>query len=89
MGCPLWVGSEVLLQVEEYLGVLFKERMEQEVDRQIGAASRAVQTQDNLIVVKKELSQKVRLSVLIDVPFLLIVSTMIEQNLLKSDIFAF
>jgi len=41
--CPLWVGNEILPQVEEfkYLGVLFKRerRMEREIDKRIVAAS--------------------------------------------------
>ncbi|KAI3371969.1 hypothetical protein L3Q82_006839 [Scortum barcoo] len=43
VACPLWVGGEVLPQVEEfkYLGVLFTSegKMEREIDRRIGAAS--------------------------------------------------
>ncbi|KAI3353886.1 hypothetical protein L3Q82_005087 [Scortum barcoo] len=64
VGCPLRVGGEVLPQVEEfkYLGVLFTSegKMEREIDRQIGAASRAVMRSvyQTVIVVKKELSRK-------------------------------
>ncbi|KAI3364565.1 hypothetical protein L3Q82_010836 [Scortum barcoo] len=43
VACPLWVGGEVLPQVEEfkYLGVLFTSegKMEREIDMRIGAAS--------------------------------------------------
>ena len=46
--CPLWIGSEVLTQVEEfkYLGVLFTSggRMEQDIDRETDAASAVVLT---------------------------------------------
>ena len=67
VGCLLRVGSEVLPQVEEfkYLGVLFTSdgRREREIDRQIGAASAVVQTLHRSVVVKRELSQKARLSV--------------------------
>jgi len=42
VACPLQVGGEILPQAEEfkYLGVLFTSegRMEQEIDRQIGAS---------------------------------------------------
>ena len=48
--CPLRVGSEVLAQMEEfkYLVVLFTSdgRMEEEIDRQIGAASAVERTLD-------------------------------------------
>ena len=46
VGCLLQVGSEVLPHVEEfkYLGILFTSdgRMEQDIDRLIGAASAVV-----------------------------------------------
>ena len=72
--CPLRVGNENLPQVEElkYLRVLFTSegQMEQEIDRWIGAASALMQALP--VVVKKELSQKAKLSIyrLIYVPTL-------------------
>ncbi|TWW81090.1 hypothetical protein D4764_01G0009050 [Takifugu flavidus] len=57
----------LLPQVEEfnYLGVLFtsERRMEQEIDRRIGAASAVMRTLHRSIVVKRELSQKAKLSI--------------------------
>ncbi|MDG2633017.1 hypothetical protein P7M35_24665, partial [Vibrio parahaemolyticus] len=65
--CPLQVGGEVLPQVEEfkYLGILFMSegRMEREIDRRIGAASAVMQALNRSVVVKRELSQKVKLSI--------------------------
>ena len=65
--CSLWVGNEILPQVEEfeYLGVLFtsKGRMEREIDGRIGAASAVLRALHRPVVVKKELSQKVKLSI--------------------------
>ncbi|KAK0147792.1 Craniofacial development protein 2 [Merluccius polli] len=65
--CTLWVEDEILPQVEEfkYLGVLFTSegRMEQEIDRQIGAASAVMWTLHGSVVVKRELSQKAKLSI--------------------------
>ncbi|TWW71177.1 hypothetical protein D4764_17G0006600 [Takifugu flavidus] len=56
----LWVKEEILPQVEKfkYLGVLFTSegRMEQEIDRRIGAASAVMQTLHWSVVVKRELS---------------------------------
>ncbi|TWW66924.1 hypothetical protein D4764_20G0009560 [Takifugu flavidus] len=64
--CLLQVKEEILPQVEEfkYLGVLFlsEGRMEQEIDRRIGAASAVMRTLHH-IVVKRELSQKAKLSI--------------------------
>jgi len=64
---PLWVGNEILPQVEEfrYLGVLFTSegRMEREIDRRIGAASAVIQALHRPVVVKKELNQKAKLSI--------------------------
>ncbi len=58
--CPLWVGDEILPQVEEfkYLGVLFTSegRMEREIDRWVGAASAVMWTLHRSVVVKWELS---------------------------------
>ncbi|KAK7940110.1 hypothetical protein WMY93_003436 [Mugilogobius chulae] len=65
--CPLQVGGESLPQVEEfkYLGVLFTSegRMEREIDRRIGAASAVMQSLYRIVVVKKELSRKAKLSI--------------------------
>ncbi|TWW61046.1 hypothetical protein D4764_05G0011360 [Takifugu flavidus] len=62
--CLLRVKEEILPQVEEfkYLGVLFTSegRMEREIDRRIGAASAVMHRS---VVVKKELSQKAKLSI--------------------------
>ncbi|KAI3374665.1 hypothetical protein L3Q82_021237 [Scortum barcoo] len=64
--CPLRVGGEVLPQVEEfkYLGVLFTSegKMEREIDRRIGAASAVMRSVYRTVVVKKELSRKLRSS---------------------------
>ncbi|XP_049899777.1 uncharacterized protein LOC126389867 [Epinephelus moara] len=65
--CPLQVKGEVLRQVEEfkYLGILFTSegRMEREIDRRIGAASAVMQALIRSVVVKRELSQKAKLSI--------------------------
>nr|XP_049618290.1 E3 SUMO-protein ligase PIAS2 isoform X1 [Syngnathus scovelli]XP_049618292.1 E3 SUMO-protein ligase PIAS2 isoform X1 [Syngnathus scovelli]XP_049618293.1 E3 SUMO-protein ligase PIAS2 isoform X1 [Syngnathus scovelli] len=65
--CPLRIGDEILPQVEEfkYLGVLFTSegRMEREIDRRIGAASAVMRTLYRSVVVKRELSQKAKLSI--------------------------
>ena len=65
--CLLWVGSEVLPQVQvfKYLGILLISdgRWERVIDRQIDAASAVVQTLSWSVVVKRELSQKARPSV--------------------------
>ncbi|XP_051936482.1 uncharacterized protein LOC127610385 [Hippocampus zosterae] len=65
--CPLRVGGEILPQVEEfkYLGVLFTSegRREREIDRRIGAASAVMRTLYRSVVVKKELSQRAKLSI--------------------------
>ncbi|TWW73543.1 hypothetical protein D4764_15G0009370 [Takifugu flavidus] len=65
--CLLQVKEEILPQVEEfkYLGVLFRSegRMEQEIDRRIGAASAVMRTLHQSVVVKRELSQKAKLSI--------------------------
>ncbi|TWW62757.1 hypothetical protein D4764_04G0014040 [Takifugu flavidus] len=57
--------EEILPQVEEFkfLGVLFTSegRMEQEIDRRIGAASVVMRTLHRSVVVKRELSQKAKL----------------------------
>ncbi|TWW53707.1 hypothetical protein D4764_0113540, partial [Takifugu flavidus] len=65
--CLLQVKEEILPQVEEfkYLGVLFTSegRMEQEIDRWISAASAVMRTLHRSVVVKRELSQKAKLSI--------------------------
>ncbi|KAF7642469.1 hypothetical protein LDENG_00257460 [Lucifuga dentata] len=65
--CSLQVRGKSLPQTEEfkYLGVLFTSegRMEREIDRRIGAASKVLQMLYPAIVVKRELSQKARLSI--------------------------
>ena len=65
--CLLRVGSEVLSQADElkYLRVLFTSdgRIERDIDSWIRAMSAVVQTLYWSVVVKRELSQKARLSV--------------------------
>ena len=65
--CPLWVGNEIFLQVEKfkYLGFLFTSqgRLEREIDRRIGEASAVMRALHRPLVVKKELSQKAKLSI--------------------------
>uniref|UniRef100_A0A3B3BLN8 Reverse transcriptase domain-containing protein n=2 Tax=Oryzias melastigma TaxID=30732 RepID=A0A3B3BLN8_ORYME len=65
--CPLSVGGVRLPQVEEfkYLGVLFTSdgRSEREIDRRIGAASAIMRSLYRSVVVKRELSQKAKLSI--------------------------
>ncbi|KAK3563871.1 hypothetical protein QTP86_004810 [Hemibagrus guttatus] len=67
VACTLQVGGEVLPQVEEfkYLGVLFTSegRMDREIDRRIGAAAAVLRSMYRSVVVKKELSQKAKLSI--------------------------
>ncbi|KAK3565106.1 hypothetical protein QTP86_033155, partial [Hemibagrus guttatus] len=67
VACTLQVGGEVLPQVEElkYLGVLFTSegRMDREIDRWIGAAAAVMQSMYRSVVVKKDLSRKVKLSI--------------------------
>ncbi|KAK3509992.1 hypothetical protein QTP70_024336, partial [Hemibagrus guttatus] len=67
VACTLQVGGEVLPQVEEfkYLGVLFTSegRMDHEIDRRISAAAAVMQSMYRSVVVKKELSQKAKLSI--------------------------
>ncbi|KAK3559562.1 hypothetical protein QTP86_013728, partial [Hemibagrus guttatus] len=64
--CTLQVGGEALPQVEEfkYLEVLFTSegRMDREIDRQIGAAA-VMRSMYRSVVMKKELSRKVKLSI--------------------------
>ncbi|TWW64134.1 hypothetical protein D4764_03G0011420 [Takifugu flavidus] len=65
--CLFRVKEETLPQVEEvkYLGVLFMSegRMEQEIYRWIGATSAVMRTLHRSVVVKRELSQKAKLSI--------------------------
>ncbi|KAK3515853.1 hypothetical protein QTP70_034764, partial [Hemibagrus guttatus] len=67
VACTLQVGGEVLPQVEEfkYLRVLFTSegRMDCEIDRRIDAAAAVMQSMYQSVVVKKELSRKVKLSI--------------------------
>ncbi|KAK3533933.1 hypothetical protein QTP70_034928 [Hemibagrus guttatus] len=67
VACTLQVGGEVLPQVEEfkYLGVLFTSegRMDREIDRRIGAVAAVMLSMYRSVVVKKELSQKAKLSI--------------------------
>ncbi|KAK3528564.1 hypothetical protein QTP70_002809 [Hemibagrus guttatus] len=67
VACTLRVGGVVLPQVEEfkYLGVLFTSegRMDREIDRRIGAAAAVMRSMYRSVVVKKELSQKAKLSI--------------------------
>ncbi|KAI3359419.1 hypothetical protein L3Q82_002922 [Scortum barcoo] len=59
--------EEFLPQVKEfkYLGVLFTSegKMEREMDRRIGAASAVLRTVVQSVVLKRELSQKAKLSI--------------------------
>ena len=65
VACSLRVGGEFLPQVEEfkYLVVLFtsERSMEREIDRRIGAAAAVMRSLYRPVVVKKDLSQKVKL----------------------------
>ncbi|TWW60956.1 hypothetical protein D4764_05G0010460 [Takifugu flavidus] len=65
--CLLRVKEEILPQVEEfkYLGVLFTSegRMEQEIDRRIGAASAVMRTLHRSVVVQRELRLSAQLSI--------------------------
>ncbi|KAK3510855.1 hypothetical protein QTP70_022797 [Hemibagrus guttatus] len=67
VACTLQVGGEFLPQVEEfkYLGVLFMSegRMDHEIDRRIGAAAAVMRSMYQSVVVKRELSQKAKLSI--------------------------
>ena len=65
--CPLRVGGELFPLVEEfkYLGVLFtgEGKMEQDIDRGIGAALAVMWMLKRFVVLKRELSQKAKLSI--------------------------
>ncbi|KAK3558133.1 hypothetical protein QTP86_009867 [Hemibagrus guttatus] len=67
VACTLQVGGEVHPQMEEfkYLGVLFTSegRMDCEIDRRTGAAAAVMRSMYRSVVVKKELSQKAKLSI--------------------------
>ncbi|KAI3369382.1 hypothetical protein L3Q82_007616 [Scortum barcoo] len=62
VACPLWVGGEILPQVEEfkYLRDLFTSegKIEREIDTQIGAASAIMRSVYRTVVVKKEAKSK-------------------------------
>ena len=61
------MGGESLFQAEEFkhLRVLFTSegKMELEIDRRIGAASAVIRTLRQSVVVKRDLSQKAKLSI--------------------------
>uniref|UniRef100_A0A8C6Q2D3 Reverse transcriptase domain-containing protein n=1 Tax=Nothobranchius furzeri TaxID=105023 RepID=A0A8C6Q2D3_NOTFU len=67
VACQLRVGGEFLPQVEEfkYLQVLFTSegRRDREINRRIGSVSAVMRTLNRSVVVKRELSQKARLSI--------------------------
>uniref|UniRef100_A0A8C6KM13 Reverse transcriptase domain-containing protein n=1 Tax=Nothobranchius furzeri TaxID=105023 RepID=A0A8C6KM13_NOTFU len=67
VACQLRVEREVLPQVEEFtcLVVLFTSegRRDQEINRRIGSSSAVMRTLSRSVVVKRELSQKARLSI--------------------------
>ncbi|KAK3510915.1 hypothetical protein QTP70_025543 [Hemibagrus guttatus] len=67
VACTLQVGGEVVPQVEEfkYLWVLFTSegRKDREIDRRIAAAAAVRRSMYRSVVVKKELSRKVKLSI--------------------------
>ncbi|KAK3567029.1 hypothetical protein QTP86_008977 [Hemibagrus guttatus] len=67
VACILQVGGELFPQVEEfkYLGVLFTSegRMDREIDKRIGAVAAVMWSMYRSVVVKKELSQKAKLSI--------------------------
>uniref|UniRef100_A0A8C6P1M8 Reverse transcriptase domain-containing protein n=1 Tax=Nothobranchius furzeri TaxID=105023 RepID=A0A8C6P1M8_NOTFU len=69
--CLLRVRDEVLPQVEEfkYLGVLFTSegKLEREIDRRIGAASAVMRVLYRSVMVKRELSQKAKLSIYLSI----------------------
>nr|XP_054604946.1 uncharacterized protein LOC129166520 [Nothobranchius furzeri] len=71
VACQLRVRREVLPQVEEfeYLGVLFTSegRRDREIDRRIGSASAVMRTLSRSVVVKREPSQKARLSIYLSI----------------------
>ncbi len=63
--CSLWVGSELLPQTKEYLGVLFmsESKIECEIDRRVGAVSAVMWALCWTVMVKRKLSQKAKLSI--------------------------
>ncbi|KAK3556664.1 hypothetical protein QTP70_011924 [Hemibagrus guttatus] len=67
VACTLQVGGEVLPEVEEfkYLGVLFTSEggMDHEIDIRISGAAAVMRSRYRSVVVKKELSQKAKLSI--------------------------
>ncbi len=60
---PLWVGSELLPQAKEFKYLLFTSEGKMEMDRRIGAAPAEMWALYQTIVVKRELSQKAKLSI--------------------------
>lgn len=60
-----WVGKETLPQVEEYLDACsrVREKIEREIDKQIGVACAVMRTLHRSAVVKRELKQKAKLSI--------------------------
>ena len=67
MDCLLWVGNEFLLQVKEfkYLGILFMSEgtREREMGRSIGSAGAVLLSLCRTVMMKRELSQKAKLSI--------------------------
>ena len=67
VACSLRIGGEFFSQVEEfkYLGALFTSegRMEREIDRRVGAAAAVMWSLYRSVVVKRELSWKIKLSI--------------------------
>lgn len=65
--CTLWIGSELLPQVKElkYTGVLFTSegRLEHDIDRRIDAVAAVMRPLYWAVMVKRELSLKVKLSI--------------------------
>ena len=63
---PLWVGGESFPPVEEFkcLGVLYviEGRMEREIDRQTGTVLALMRKLKRSVLVKRELTQKAKLS---------------------------
>ena len=65
--CSIRVGDESLPQAEEYLRILFTShgRLEQEMDRRIGASSAVVRALFRSVVVKKEMSLSIYWSIFV------------------------
>lgn len=60
---PLWVGSELLPQAKEFKEVTCEGRMEHEMHWRFGMVSAVTRALRRTILVKKELSQKAKLSI--------------------------